>query len=135
MVNQGGSKSAGIQFTVTGLSEAMNFIRNQVSWVTRQHEYIDVTTTIDSTSIDLELLTFVSVEDPEITVIKRNGWIVGRTINAKNDLVTYRVLLDIDSRDPFITDTEIIQDDGTVLDEIIDDPTETDEIQDGDGKA
>lgn len=122
-------------FPEFGDSEAINFIRNQSQWTSRQHEYMNVTIPVTDSNIAIELLTFVSVNDGIILNAARQGWVVKRVLKPSNDTIVLTILLDIDQNDPFLENVNIIQDDPTETDEIVDDPTETDEIQDGDGRV
>lgn len=120
----------------TNENEAINFIRNQLAHVNREHEYISISVPFSATNLSLELLSFIQVTDAKITDgVARKGWIVERKINTKRDFLEFKILLDIISTDPFIIDTQIIQDVSDVSADVLqDDSSAVDIVQDGDGE-
>jgi hypothetical protein len=95
----------------TGTSEAIAFIRNQLAHVNREHEYITFTVPYNTTNLAKELLSFISIQDELITDNEaRNGWIVERRLNLKNDTITWKMLLDISKYDPFLFQVNVWKD-------------------------
>ncbi len=100
----------------TGTSEGIAFIRNQLAHVNREHEYIIFTVPYNETNLSKELLSFISIEDAKITDGEaRNGWIVERRLNLKNDTITWKMLLDISKYDPFLFQVNVWKDGNFVL--------------------
>lgn len=119
----------------TGEGEALAFIYDISTHITREHEYITITIPYSNTNFALELLDYVSVVDQKITNdIVRKGWIVERKIDTKKDRIVLTLLLDVVSTDPFIKVISVIQDVETSADIIEDIQSSSDVIQDGDGE-
>ena len=120
----------------TGNGDTINWIRNIAGHVNREHEYLTLTVPMNRANLDLELLTFIIVKDQFVTDGDyRKGWIVERTVDTKNHVVIWKILLDINPKDPFFYAIGTLQDvfypDEGV---IIDDQSSTDILQDGNGR-
>jgi hypothetical protein len=120
----------------TGNSDSINWVRNISAHLNREHEYLTLNIPMTRSNLDLELLTFVIVKDQFVTDNDfRKGWIVERTIDTRNHVVVWKILLDINPKDPFFYQIGVLQDvyfpdDGI----IIDDQSSTDILDDGAGK-
>lgn len=118
----------------TGVTEALTFIRNQASHVNREMEYKKFSVPLNKADAIKELLSFDSVNHPTKTDgQERPGWIVEHTVSFTASRVRFKLLLDINKKDPFFKRFNIIQDNATEDDIIEDNTVATDIIQDGTG--
>ena len=118
----------------TGVDEALTFIRNQSAHINREFEYISFSVPLNKDDAIKELLSFDSVQHPFKTDgQERPGWIVEHKVSFKSGRVHFKFLLDVNKKDPFLKQFNIIQDDDSVDDIIEDDDTELNIIEDGVG--
>jgi len=92
----------------TGKAEALGIIRMVAAHMGRPLKRNYITTKIkseyrDQNNVDLDLLSFVSVRDKELTNNKpKKGWIESRTVSFERKRYDFGILYDADIDDPLL---------------------------------